>query len=267
MTGPGRLTPGLSTTLPRGWPLPVKQGGHFRRNGVSISREIRSGADLFRLGARQDVARGASVDHVPLHAHLGVLDEPGQCPVRHPEPPGYPAGQLPLGSRASSPGVKPLCDLERPRPAVRPVEKSDETLAKAVRNPSDTSESRHKPIRPLAEETVRMIAVVEFREGRSHAGAIDATGAARARQAAIAVTTARSSDADRGWCPRRCAHRRATPAGAGELGSSEVDPDAGQNRQTFETQAKTIRRSDPHPGGHADLDRWPPSTGMTAPCT
>src|SRR5450756_2066167 len=30
---------GAADDLTRGWPLPVKQGGHFRRNGVAISRE------------------------------------------------------------------------------------------------------------------------------------------------------------------------------------------------------------------------------------
>ena len=38
---PGRLTPALLTTYPRGWPLPVKQGGRFRRNRVAKTREIR----------------------------------------------------------------------------------------------------------------------------------------------------------------------------------------------------------------------------------
>jgi len=37
--GSGAPHAGAADDLTRGWPLPVKQGGHFRRNGVSISRE------------------------------------------------------------------------------------------------------------------------------------------------------------------------------------------------------------------------------------
>jgi transcriptional regulator with XRE-family HTH domain len=47
--------------------------------------------------------------HLPLHAHVGVLDEPGRDLVRHPHPQGHPAGQLPQrqGARGHDRHVHP----------------------------------------------------------------------------------------------------------------------------------------------------------------
>ncbi len=99
--GPGRLMAALLTTDPRGWPLPVKQGVRFRRNGVSVSGETGcpkpvksahgrvSGDTCVQWGAMVGPSRRDGVAAAnPQHAGRCATRAAASCPGM---PPGQPS--------------------------------------------------------------------------------------------------------------------------------------------------------------------------------
>jgi hypothetical protein len=114
VTGPGRLTSALLTTYPRGWPLPVKQGGQFRRNRVAICRETGWPKPVKSAASRVHGLEGG-VDRRERHVPVEEEDlDQGPRAAGIAEAPAGPRPELLVGSREDA-GLTGLVGHERTR--------------------------------------------------------------------------------------------------------------------------------------------------------